>query len=71
VKTFNDPDPEKKKVTNSDEKVTNSDEQEVAVNYSTQENGFDEPDPSSPEKSKDDNQKENQNEKPSTETFKE
>jgi hypothetical protein len=36
VKDPNDPDPEKKK-------VNNSDEQEIAVNYSTQENGFDEP----------------------------
>ena len=63
MKKHNDPDPEKKK-------VTNSDEQEVAVNYSTQENGFDEPDPSSSEKNKDDNQQENQNEKTS-ETFKE
>jgi len=63
VKTYSDPDPEKKK-------VTNSDEQEVAVNYSTQENGFDEPDPPSSEKNKDDNQNNNQHEKPS-ETFKE
>jgi hypothetical protein len=69
VKNHNDPDPEKKK-------VTNSDEQEVAVNYSTQENGFDEPDPTSreldksPEEDKEVNQKESEKEKTS-ETFKE
>lgn len=68
MKNHKDPDPEKKK-------VTNSDEQEVAVNYSTQENGFDEPDPSSSGKTRDDEHKDNdqsesQNEKTS-ETFKE
>jgi len=40
MRRTNDPDPEKEK-----KKVTNADEQDVVVNHSTKEEGYDEPAP--------------------------